>query len=190
MDLRATEDVASRFVEYVEHLSEVIGHADRRGPLASYCSGLLLPGERKSVEPMAARLAPDAVGAKHQSLHHFVAKAPWDEAELLAAMRSFVLPKIEARAPIRAWIVDDTGIPKKASIRSGLRASTAASFTARDVHRATLLPIVRMPRPTRPIPRLTPRGIRPTPRATFRQTEGDRKGRSWDRDRADRKGRS
>jgi SRSO17 transposase len=113
MDLRATEGVASRFVEYVEHLSNVIGHADRRGPLASYCSGLLLPGERKSVEPMAARLAPDAVGAKHQSLHHFVAKAPWDEAELLVAVRSFVLPKMEAWAPIRAWIVDDTGIPKK-----------------------------------------------------------------------------
>jgi SRSO17 transposase len=48
--------------------SGVIGHADRHGPLASYCSGLLLPGERKSVEPMAARLALDAVGAKHQSL--------------------------------------------------------------------------------------------------------------------------
>ena len=62
---------------------------------------------------MAARIAPDEVGAKHQSLHHFVAKAPWDEAELLTAVRTFVLPKIEKLAPIRGWIVDDTGIPKK-----------------------------------------------------------------------------
>jgi SRSO17 transposase len=113
MDLRATKGVASRFAEYVEHLSEVIGHVDRRGPLASYCTGLLLPGDRKSVEPMAARIAPGEVGAKHQSLHHFVAKAPWDEAELLTAVRTFVLPKMQSRAPIRAWIVDDTGIPKK-----------------------------------------------------------------------------
>jgi SRSO17 transposase len=105
--------VASRFAEYIEHLSEVIGHVDRHGPLASYCTGLLLPGDRKSVEPMAARIAPDEVGAKHQSLHHFVAKAPWDEAELLSAVRTFVLPKIEKDAPIRAWIIDDTGIPKK-----------------------------------------------------------------------------
>jgi SRSO17 transposase len=105
--------VASRFAEYVEHLSEVIGHVDRHGPLASYCTALLLPGDRKSVEPMAARIAPDEVGAKHQSLHHFVAKAPWDEAELLSAVRTFVLPKIEKDAPIRAWIIDDTGIPKK-----------------------------------------------------------------------------
>ena len=113
MDLRATKGVASRFAEYVGHLSEVIGHVDRHGPLASYCTGLLLPGERKSVEPMAARIAPDEVGAKHQSLHHFVAKAPWDEAELLSAVRTFVLPKIAKDAPIRAWIIDDTGIPKK-----------------------------------------------------------------------------
>ena len=113
MDRRAAKGVASRFIEYIEHLSKVIGHADRHGPLASYCTGLLLPGARKSVEPMAARIAPDEVGAKHQSLHHFVAKAPWDEAELLAAVRTFVLPKIEKQAPIRGWIINDTGIPKK-----------------------------------------------------------------------------
>ena len=65
------------------------------------------------MEPMAARIAPGKVGAKHQSLHHFVAKAPWDEARLLAAVRDYVLPKMEKQAPIRAWIVDDTGMPKK-----------------------------------------------------------------------------
>jgi SRSO17 transposase len=113
MDLRATEGVASRFEAYIEHLKGAIGHADREGPLAAYCTGLLLPGERKSVEPMAARIAPDKVSAKHQSLHHFVAKAPWNEARLLGAVRALVLPKIEKQAPVRAWIVDDTGIPKK-----------------------------------------------------------------------------
>jgi SRSO17 transposase len=113
MDLRATTGVGSRFAEYIEQLSDVIGHADRHGPLASYCTGLLLPGTRKSVEPMAARVAPDDVGATHQSLHHFVAKAPWDEMALLAAVRTFVLPKMQKHAPIRAWIIDDTGIPKK-----------------------------------------------------------------------------
>ena len=113
MDLRATDGVALRFHAYIEHLSEAVGHADRHAPLAEYCTGLLLPGERKSVEPMAARVAPNDVGAKHQSLHHFVAKAPWDETTLLASVRSFVLPIMVKTAPIRAWIVDDTGIPKK-----------------------------------------------------------------------------
>ena len=113
MDLRAADGVALRFHAYIEHLSKATGHADRHLPLTEYCTGLLLLGERKSVEPMAARVAPGEVGAKHQSLHHFVAKAPWDEAKLIASVRTFVLPKMESRAPIRAWIVDDTGIPKK-----------------------------------------------------------------------------
>lgn len=113
MDRRATQGVALRFQAYIEHLGGAVGHADRREPLAAYCTGLLLPGDRKSVEPMAARIAPGEVGAKHQSLHHFVAKAPWDEARLLAAMRDYVLPKMDRQSPIRAWIVDDTGIRKK-----------------------------------------------------------------------------
>ena len=113
MDLRAVDGVALRFHAYIEHLSVAVGHADRHVPLAEYCTGLLLPGERKSVEPMAARVAPAEVGAKHQSLHHFVAKAPWDETELLTSVRAFVLPIMAKTAPLRAWIIDDTGMPKK-----------------------------------------------------------------------------
>src|SRR3989440_5282814 len=78
-----------RFDDYVGRLGDVLGHADRRAPLRSYTTGLLLPGGRKSVEPMAARLDPGRVGAAHQSLHHFVAKAAWDDATLLAAVRAY-----------------------------------------------------------------------------------------------------
>ena len=56
-------------------------------PLKNYCTGLLLPGERKSVEPMAARLAPDNVRRMHQSLHHLVADAPWNDEEMLGQVR-------------------------------------------------------------------------------------------------------
>lgn len=65
-----------RFAAYIEGLAEAAGHADRNVPLKNYCTGLLLPGERKSVEPMAARLAPHNVRRMHQSLHHVVADAP------------------------------------------------------------------------------------------------------------------
>ena len=51
-----------RFDDYVRRLGDVLGHADRRGPLRAYTTGLLLPGERKSVEPMAARVDPLRVG--------------------------------------------------------------------------------------------------------------------------------
>jgi SRSO17 transposase len=103
----------SRFAAYVERLSSALGHADRKGPLKSYCMGLILPGERKSVEAMAARVDPGRVGAAHQSLHHFVAKADWSDETTLAAVRAEVLPAIGRQGPIRAWIVDDTGFPKK-----------------------------------------------------------------------------
>jgi SRSO17 transposase len=75
--------------------------------------GLLLPGERKSVEPMAARLAPDNVRRMHQSLHHLVAEAPWDDEEMLAQVRREVLPTMQEHGPVAAWIVDDTGFPKQ-----------------------------------------------------------------------------
>src|ERR687890_2589586 len=103
----------ARFAAYVEHLASVLGHADRAAPLKAYCTGLILPGERKSVEPMAARLEPARVQAAHQSLHHFVAKADWSDEALLAVVRAEVLPHIEQHGPIRAWIIDDTSFPKK-----------------------------------------------------------------------------
>jgi SRSO17 transposase len=74
---------------------------------------LLLPGERKSVEPMAARLAPENVRRTHQSLHHFVAEAPWNDEEMLAQVRGEVLPTMQKQGPVVAWIVDDTGFPKQ-----------------------------------------------------------------------------
>ena len=55
MNLKRGGDSEARFAAYVEGLASVIGHADRAGPLRDYCTGLMLPGERKSVEPMAAR---------------------------------------------------------------------------------------------------------------------------------------
>jgi SRSO17 transposase len=62
---------------------------------------------------MAARIAPGRVQAAHQSLHHFVAKAGWSDEAMLSAIRAHVLPAIERQGPLRAWIIDDTGFPKK-----------------------------------------------------------------------------
>lgn len=114
MDLQdGIETSESRFAAYVETLASALGHADRVAPLKAYCTGLLLPGERKSVEPMAARLEPRRVQAAHQSLHHFVAKADWSDDAVLGVVRAQALAALERQGPIRAWIVDDTGFPKK-----------------------------------------------------------------------------
>ena len=103
----------SRFAAYVDTITTALGHADRAAPFRSYCAGLLLPGDRKSVEPMAARVQPGRVQAAHQSMHHFVAKSEWSDEPVLSAVRAHVLPIIAQRGPIRALIIDDTGIPKK-----------------------------------------------------------------------------
>jgi SRSO17 transposase len=103
----------SRFEAYLDRLAGVLGHADRREPLRAYLTGLLLDGDRKSVEPMAARIDPRHVQARHQSMHHFVAKAAWDEQALLEVARDYALGALERHAPVSAWVIDDTGIPKK-----------------------------------------------------------------------------
>ena len=107
-----SRDSAGRFASYLDGLAKVIGHAARVGPMRDYCTGLLLPCERKSVEPIAAATAPERVGAQHQALLHFVAEGAWSDEVVLAKVREMVLPKIERHGAIEAWIIDDTSFPK------------------------------------------------------------------------------
>src|SRR5271167_2369564 len=107
------KDIESRFASYVEGLVSVLGHQDRAGPLRDYCLGLMMPGDRKSVEPMAAITAPGRTAAQHQSLLHFVGQGAWSDDAVLTKVRETVLPQITRDEPIEAWIIDDTGIPKK-----------------------------------------------------------------------------
>src|SRR5271169_2981283 len=111
MSLRQQElsGQAGRLQAYLVGLTEAAGHLDRRVPIENYTKGLMLPIERKSVEPMAARLAPGNVRQMHQSLHHVVADAAWSDAALLKEVRRQVLPAMTRRQGLAAWIVDDTG---------------------------------------------------------------------------------
>jgi len=109
-----------RFAAYIEGLAIAAGHEDRHTPLKNYCKGLLLPGERKSIEPMAARLDPKNVQPMRQSLHHLVAKAPWSDGTLLDEVRNHVLPTMQKEGAAVAWIVDDTGFPKKGTHSVGV----------------------------------------------------------------------
>src|SRR4051794_7447574 len=86
----------------------VLGHRKRRSWAPAYLRGLLGPGERKSLQPMAAGL-----GLKgHDQLQHFVASPAWDDAPL----RRLLVEKADALvgAPDAAvLVVDDTALPKK-----------------------------------------------------------------------------
>ena len=113
MDLLESDASQLRFEGYIAELVGVIGHADRSVPLHDYCTGLLLPCERKSVEPLAALTDPQRTAPKHQSLLHFVANAAWSDETVLTKIRQIVLPKIATLGPIEAAILDDTSFPKK-----------------------------------------------------------------------------
>lgn len=110
---------SERFERYMEHLAAGLGHADRRAGLRGYCTGLILPGERKSVEPMAARIDPLHASARHQALHHFVAQAEWSDEEMLRRVAQWVVPKIDFSAG-GYWIIDDTAFPKKGTHSVGV----------------------------------------------------------------------
>jgi SRSO17 transposase len=90
-----------RFKAFMVPLAAPLGRSERRVAAASYVSGLLMPGQRKSIEPMAARL-----GIDPQRLQQFIADSPWDEEQLWRVIRREVIPHFE---PIEAWIADETG---------------------------------------------------------------------------------
>ena len=112
-------DIAKEFDDYMAYLMQGLGHADRHSGLSGYCTGLMLPLSRKSVEPMAARVDPLHASARHQSLHHFVAKAQWSDQELLRRVAQWVVPVMDFSAG-GWWIIDDTGFPKKGAHSVGV----------------------------------------------------------------------
>jgi SRSO17 transposase len=105
-------DASEEFERYLTHLSQELGHADRHAGLSGYCTGLMLPLSRKSVEPMAARMDPLHASAKHQALHHFVAKSEWSDEQMLRRVAQWVVPHMDM-SDGGFWIIDDTGFPKK-----------------------------------------------------------------------------
>jgi SRSO17 transposase len=104
---------AGRFAAYLADLASVLGDGRRIAAMTSYCTGLLLPSERKSVEPIAALTAPGRTAAQHQSLLHFVGQGEWSDDGVMERIRAHAIPNIEVHGAISAWIVDDTGFPKK-----------------------------------------------------------------------------
>jgi SRSO17 transposase len=107
------ESLDTRFERYCEAIVEALTHVDRAQPARWYLKGLVLPGGRKSVEPMAARVQPQNVRSAHQSMHHLVSEATWSDEAVLSAVAAAVLPALTHRESPVSWIIDDTGFPKK-----------------------------------------------------------------------------
>jgi SRSO17 transposase len=120
MDERHAKESAERLARYLGALADALGDTRRVQPMTDYCAGLLLPCERKSVEPIAAVTAPMHTSAKHQSLMHFVSESPWADEAILAKVREQVLPAMQKHGTIEVWIIDETSFPKCGSHSVGV----------------------------------------------------------------------
>ena len=100
-----------------------LGNDSRRQSFAIYAMGILGDGERKSVEPIAARACadPQAADAAHQSLLHFVSNSRWSDQDVRRVASSHAIEAISAHSPVEAWIVDDTGMLKQGTQSVGVQ---------------------------------------------------------------------
>ena len=121
----------SEFERYVNHLCEVLGHQDRHAGFADYSRGLMLPIERKSVEPLAASTDPLHVSSQHQSLHHLVAMSEWSDRAVLERVRQWVMPRLGQKRRFY-WIVDDSGFPKKGEHSVGVARQYCGALGKQD----------------------------------------------------------
>ena len=97
--------VLERFAPFMNAVSGVLGRSERRQAAARYVEGLLMDGQRKSIEPMADRL-----GVQAQGLQQFVADSPWSDAELWRVIRQEIISHLE---PLESWIIDETSWVKQ-----------------------------------------------------------------------------
>lgn len=112
-----------RLKEYFRRIGDVLGEASRRASFAVYAMGLLGDGERKSIEPIAARACPDPskTDAMHQRLLHFAVDSRWSDREVRQEAARYVLSAMTQREPVEAWIVDDTGFLKQGKHSVGVQ---------------------------------------------------------------------
>src|SRR5688500_19068109 len=112
-----------RLAEFVDRIGNVLGRAARKESFAIYARGLLGDGERKSVEPIAARACPDPkrIDAMHQKLLHFVGVSDWSDVAVRRAAAEYALPLLTRHEPISAWVLDDTGMLKQGSHSVGVQ---------------------------------------------------------------------
>ena len=117
------EAAQARMEEYVDGIGDILSNKRRRASFACYFMGLLGDGERKSVEPMAARAAadPEETRALTERLLHFVSDAKWDDLRVRGYASRHAVRAMTAQEPVDSWIIDDTGFLKQGDESPGVQ---------------------------------------------------------------------
>ena len=123
MEFRFDGDTERRLHDFFSGVGDILGNDGRRASFAQYAMGLLGEGERKSIEPIAARCCPDPeqVDAVHQRLQHFVTNARWDDRSVRRFAARHAVSAMTQREPVVSWIVDDTGFLKQGDHSVGVQ---------------------------------------------------------------------
>jgi len=113
----------TRLVEYFERIGEVLGRDERKASFALYAMGLFGDGDRKSMEPIAARVRPDLeqVDAQYQRVQHFVTDSNWSDHAVRAESARYALAQVTEKEPVTHWIIDDTGFLKQGKHSVGVK---------------------------------------------------------------------
>src|ERR1700694_4908549 len=131
MDKRELKRLDQELTAYLESMVVGMGRPERRKAMTDSLPGLLLDGDRKSIEPMAGRLVDDEseIQATRQRLQQCVTVSPWSDEELWLRLAL----KAEAELPdVEALVVDDTGFPKKGTHSVGVQRQYSGTLGRKD----------------------------------------------------------
>jgi SRSO17 transposase len=112
-----------RLAKYFDHIGGILNGRGRRESFAVYALGIFGDGERKSIEPIAARACadPERMDAAHQRLLHFAVDSPWSDHRIRRGAARYALEPMTAKESIEAWIIDDTGFLKQGTHSVGVQ---------------------------------------------------------------------
>ena len=128
MKPQSLKGLEARLTHFLDDLLEPMGRRERRHWARVYVQGLLLDGERKSIEPMASRIA----GADVQALRQFVGQSPWT---VEAVQRRLAHKVIDLLSEAEVWIIDETSFPKAGQHSVGVARQYCARWAKSPIAR-------------------------------------------------------
>ena len=123
MDASTQQEMPARLRKYLQELERELRDKRQRASFALYALGLLSEGERKSMEPIAARACgdPTRTQAFHERFIHFLADSPWKDEPIRRRATRYAVDAMQEHGPIKSWIVDDTGFLKQGKLSPGVQ---------------------------------------------------------------------
>lgn len=122
-DFELDHESQQRLDDYFSSIGDVLELDERRASFAVYAMGLIGEGDRKSMEPIAARAdpRPRRVNGQHQRIQHFITDSDWSDRKVRRVAAQHGIEALVDYEPVTHWIIDDTGFLKQGSHSVGVK---------------------------------------------------------------------